>query len=175
MVCYDVGDRASFQRAAHSLMSFVVDRHLADTKTESVVPGRAVSAGFNGAWNKGVISGDKLTWRDGQESQIQMKDARVIGTKLNDRSYIGELRDDDKIYWSDGDIWLRHRVQRRPAVQLCGTKAYEENNFGISNDEVDEFVRANNLSTAAYTSAKTGDGIVNAFYDLAAAVLEADR
>lgn len=42
MLCYDLSDRSSFQRAAHVLMSLTVDRHLADSKNESIVYGREV-------------------------------------------------------------------------------------------------------------------------------------
>lgn len=107
MVCYDLCDRASFQRAAHILMSFVVDRHLSDSKHDSVVCGRDAPC--------------------------------------------------------------------RLATMLCGTKADEDEAFAVSSEEVQEFVRTNNVDGSACTSAKMGDGVCNAFYDLAAAVLEAER
>merc|ERR1719446_169437 len=109
MTCYDTTDRTSFQRAAHLLMSFVVDRHIADTKVETSVRGRAAYLGINGAWSKGTIRGDKLMWRHGQETQIQMTNGTVFETKLDDVVYVGELRE-DRIYWSDGDVWTRQDV-----------------------------------------------------------------
>jgi len=179
MICYDIGDRASFQRAAHILMNFVMDKHLADTKTESVARTRDMSSiGFNGQWSRGVISGDKLTWRDGtvpaSEAQIQIVDGRKLETTWNGSSYTGELRDDDRIYWSDGDVWTRQKVTRRPTIQLCGTKADGDNGFAISSEELEGFVRANNLGAAACTSAKSGEAVVAAFHDLVAAILEED-
>lgn len=37
LLCYDISDRASFQRAAHVLLKYRCDRHLADIREESII------------------------------------------------------------------------------------------------------------------------------------------
>jgi len=63
---------------------------------------------FNGAWNNGVINGDVLTWNDGVVSQVRIDEmTKVIEVTYQGTSFAGELRDDDKIHWDDGDTWTR--------------------------------------------------------------------
>jgi len=66
---------------------------------------------FNGAWSHGVINGNALTWNDGSNSQIRIDEmTRAIEVTYDGLSYTGELRADDQIHWSDGDIWSRQLV-----------------------------------------------------------------
>lgn len=79
--------------------------------------------GFNGRWSSGAVNTigficdngpmamtrrSTLTWFDGTTSHIQVNDmTKSIEISYNGAPFTGELRDDDCIHWSDGDIWTR--------------------------------------------------------------------
>merc|ERR1719197_1544907 len=69
-----------------------------------------LDAGFDGQWDKGVILGDRLTWTDGQVTQLTMKDAKLIELTWKGVSTSGELRG-DRIFWSDGEVWIKQDFQ----------------------------------------------------------------
>lgn len=72
---------------------------------------KPVHRGFEGRWSAGKISGIFMTWADGRVSQIQYDDVtKKAEISLDGDKFSGELRDDDQIYWSDGDVWKRHQV-----------------------------------------------------------------
>jgi hypothetical protein len=62
---------------------------------------------FRGTWTKGAISADgaTLTWRDGRFSIISI-DGDKITLYLDGKVHEGQM-DENRIYWSDGDIWER--------------------------------------------------------------------
>jgi len=98
----------------------VVDQH-----------GSSSSSAFNGKWSSGAVIWNpmigsydtgavwmdgsvtrricKVTWSDGTVSRAHIIDkTRVIEISYRQTPFTGELRDDDCIHWSDGDIWYRH-------------------------------------------------------------------
>jgi len=86
-------------------------------------------AGFDGVWDHGDISGDKVTLADGTEVKARINEtARLISAEINGLSYTGQRgcnNDDDKIHWNDGDVWTRLQgtaenpvTPVRPTLQL---------------------------------------------------------
>lgn len=80
---------------------------------------------FDGAWSNGAvahighISDGKLTWSDGSVSEIKLTGMTTrVAVSYDGNTFTGELRRDwgadDKIHWSDGDVWSR--TQAAPAT-----------------------------------------------------------
>jgi len=67
-----------------------------------------------------LIKGDKLTWYDGDVSQLHAKHSHNFEMVFEGDKYTAQLQDDGKIHWSHGDIWTRHKAQ----PPQCLTKAY---------------------------------------------------
>jgi len=71
---------------------------------------------FDGRWDKGTIlriDGKRdLKWASGERQAFKQIDARTIEVVVKGVTYTGELRDDDRIHWSDGDVWSRHGVKK---------------------------------------------------------------
>jgi hypothetical protein len=87
------------------------------------------SSWFEGAWsNRGVISGHTLTWTHGQEATttapLTITGYRKLQMDFEGRSHSGELREDGRLHWDDGDIWTRQQlevgctIKARPGHQL---------------------------------------------------------
>jgi len=87
---------------------------------------------FDGAWSNGEIahigriSEGKLTWSDGSVSEIKLTDMTTrVAVSYGGNTFTGELRREwgaeDKIHWSDGDVWSR--TQATPATSNVDTEA----------------------------------------------------
>lgn len=67
---------------------------------------------FDGDWSNGTISGNKLTWTDGNIAEVIVDEvARTIQLAFRGSAYSGRLCVDGKIHWSDGDVWCRKGLQ----------------------------------------------------------------
>jgi len=71
---------------------------------------------LTGAWSNASnpkslkhIDGESLTWANGNVSGIQFA-GRQLRFVRDGKTHTGELRDDDKIYWQDGDVWFHREV-----------------------------------------------------------------
>merc|ERR1719189_695372 len=90
----------------------------------------------DGEWNRGTIFGRTLTWNEGEAVTLKIITARTLQLTYLGTTYTGELRDDCRLHWDDGDIWTRphlkstavvssgcHRVR---AAQPSGQQKFEE-------------------------------------------------
>merc|ERR1711964_692536 len=67
-----------------------------------------IQVGFNGTWSKGSINGNSLTRANGAVGKLRTINARMVEMTTHE-GYIctGELLEDGKLHWADGDIWTR--------------------------------------------------------------------
>lgn len=79
---------------------------------------------IDGDWTKASIKGNQMKTKDGKSIKLLDKTPTSLAVEINGKTHTGEVRDDGKLYWSDGDVWLR------VIDQLEGTWHYE--NFGSS-------------------------------------------
>jgi hypothetical protein len=66
-------------------------------------------ASIVGIWNKGQIDGTRLTWKSSGE-KTKLKDVTATSCKVTLKtgaSVEGNLGEDGKLHWSDGDVWHR--------------------------------------------------------------------
>merc|ERR1712070_1094828 len=82
------------------------------------------SAHLNGMWSSAKnpasmkhINGEILTWSNGDVTLLQIMTPRTVQMVIRGTTHTGELKDDDKLYWSDGDVWFH-----RDAVPSDGLK-----------------------------------------------------
>lgn len=103
----------------HSVVELVTRFHAFFTRAVGCAQEVCDEDGFDGSWYSSqgsgymmpkLISGDTLTWHDGEVTQVTIN-ARRIKMTFAGNCCIGELQADNKIYWNDGDTWLRHEVQ----------------------------------------------------------------
>jgi len=58
-----------------------------------------------------VINADTVTWHDGVMTQLRIKRINDFEMDFGGSTYSGELLDDGKIHWSDGDTWTRQETK----------------------------------------------------------------
>lgn len=75
----------------------------AEVQDKAVAPS---PAGLDGRWDRGIIDGANLNWNDGKVDQLSRTSETTLEFTQLDRVYHAELWQ-DKLYWSDGDIWIR--------------------------------------------------------------------
>jgi len=82
---------------------------------------------FAGRWvtSKGnihLIGLESIQWSNGEISEFyaykRWRQSPVCQTKMGEARFTGELRPDDTLLWSDGDVWVRD-------TRAPGTKTYE--------------------------------------------------
>jgi serine/threonine protein kinase len=63
---------------------------------------------IDGHWNKALISGTTVEWKSGGLNPLERISPTEVRLTMDDgESFMGELRDDGKLHWSDGDIWTK--------------------------------------------------------------------
>jgi RNA recognition motif-containing protein len=85
-------------------------------------------ASFNGAWLnetrngdfEGTIDGSKLTDCNGNVTNLRITGSHTFEIEVDGDSCSAELRQDGKIHWSDGDIWIRREVSLNGKWTLNG-------------------------------------------------------
>merc|ERR1712232_361650 len=81
---------------------------LSDQESERSSPEEDGEAKFDGLWNeRGVISGDMLTWQDGPTTRLVITSGTSLVLMLGGGTYKGELVADGALHWDDGDVWTR--------------------------------------------------------------------
>lgn len=82
---------------------------------------------FDGTWSRGVINGETMTWNDGTISSLridtlkrEMSDVTAIIEMIYEgATFKGELRDNGKIHWDDGDVWTRQQGTAEAGASAC--------------------------------------------------------
>jgi len=112
------------------------------------------ASSFDGPWTSGAIIRDNgplpmtrrssVTWSDGSVSSARIDDkTRTISITYEGAQMTGELRDDECIHWSDGDIWARNTEEnmdcayRPPTSQDAVGSAAAQSQDGGSSTAVD--------------------------------------
>lgn len=80
---------------------------LTDSDDELLARAQEKADLMQGKWSKATIAGTKLTWNDGKTNDIEFLDSEAIKMVLRGREYTGELWNDGKLHWSDGDVWMK--------------------------------------------------------------------
>jgi len=70
----------------------------------------------DGEWNRGKIYGRTLTWNEGEAVALKIITARTLQLTYLGTTYKGELRDDCRLHWDDGDVWTRPHVKSTAVV-----------------------------------------------------------
>jgi predicted Zn-ribbon and HTH transcriptional regulator len=65
-----------------------------------------VASAFDGDWDKAVIQGNTITWRDGTTNRLERVSPTEVRLLFDSRSFLGTLRD-GRLHWSDGDTWTK--------------------------------------------------------------------
>jgi len=81
---------------------------------ETVEPLKKVKVDFSGQWASqsgytNTIYDNKITWSTGEISNFDLQNGKRLVTQLHNTQYGGELTPDDRIIWSDGDVWVRQQ------------------------------------------------------------------
>merc|ERR1719272_1517164 len=74
-------------------------------------------ASFSGLWSKGSINGGMITWADGNVDKLQSVGPYMVEVSSQQPACRGELKVDDKIYWSDGEVWTRESEPANGAIK----------------------------------------------------------
>jgi len=94
---------------------------------------------LTGAWSNASnpkslksIDGEtmSLIWANGEVTPLEVTSGRKIKFERNGKSHSGELRDDDKIYWEDKDIWFHRNAE--PTRRAETALSLPQQLFGIS-------------------------------------------
>jgi len=85
---------------------------------------------FDGDWNRGTIRGRTLTWNEGEAVALKIISARTLQLTYVGATYKGELQDDGRLHWDDGDIWTRRHESSSPTVDLQASDCDGEWNRG---------------------------------------------
>lgn len=70
------------------------------------------SASFEGHWTVGVISGSKIIWRLGGETNLLFTSHSKVEMPMNGAVAMGTLETDGSLYWDDGNVWTRVEAPR---------------------------------------------------------------
>ena len=68
---------------------------------------------INGSWSSGpeedaaIINDGTLTFGNGDVAKLQIKSSSSFEMEYEGKTYTCELRDDDRLHWSEGEIWIR--------------------------------------------------------------------
>lgn len=93
---------------------------------------------FDGSWNgRGIISGDKLTWKSGPATSLTILSATTLELVLDGRTYCGELQKDGQLHWDDGDIWTQQVPQVGDTIKAKLGQGFIDNDveFFTAGDE----------------------------------------
>jgi len=91
-------DLAETSNVTSSQLSEMADRDGQDTVDASQ---------FEGAWQGcGVITGNAILWLSGRVTKLLFQ-GRGVEMMSGGQRIKGELKLDDRIYWEDGDVWIR--------------------------------------------------------------------
>merc|ERR1712232_885451 len=100
-----MGEKRAAEKAAAEAKAAEEARIAAEAKAAEEALHEADS--IEGTWNIGTIKGDKLTWDDGEVTQLTAQTQFTLSVMFSGQLYTAELRDDGKLHWSDGDVWER--------------------------------------------------------------------
>merc|ERR1719189_3089427 len=85
---------------------------------------------FDGDWNRGTICGRTLTWNEGEVVALTIISGRTLQLTYVGSAYTGELQDDGRLHWDDGDIWTRRHQSSSPTAALQASDCDGEWNRG---------------------------------------------
>merc|ERR1719189_2714733 len=71
---------------------------------------------LDGDWNRGTICGRTLTWNEGEVVALTIISGRTLQLTYLGTTYTGELREDCRLHWDDGDIWTRPHLKSTAVV-----------------------------------------------------------
>jgi hypothetical protein len=79
--------------------------HRSDDCAEVLVRDRSFEVKFEGRWTKARISGNVLTWNEGEDVLIHIHSASSFSMVYDGTVYHAELHENGKLHWDDGDVW----------------------------------------------------------------------
>eukprot|EP00931_Biecheleriopsis_adriatica_P110347 TRINITY_DN8460_c0_g1_i1.p1 TRINITY_DN8460_c0_g1~~TRINITY_DN8460_c0_g1_i1.p1 ORF type:complete len:984 (-),score=268.14 TRINITY_DN8460_c0_g1_i1:31-2982(-) len=97
------------------------------SKSEEQKGSKEALLSLDGHWSGAEIRGGKVIWENGSSHDIEMVDSRHVRLLLGDELFHGELRDDGKLYWEDGDVWTK---EQEAAVELGAGEAKHPTSSG---------------------------------------------
>merc|ERR1712110_1184438 len=66
---------------------------------------------FDGIWNSASIHDGTLTWNEGEDVPLSIISANIFQMHYVGKIYLAVLRDDGKLHWDDGDVWVRGKAK----------------------------------------------------------------
>lgn len=93
------------------------------------------TAGFDGDWIRARICGTTLTWKSGALQELEQITPTEIRMRMGAAIYIGVLRPDGLLHWSDGDVWRRKVDSAEDSAAAVATTAAAVL-ANVENDEV---------------------------------------